>query len=186
MKSRLWLGLVVLLAGLGFASAQERDTGWRGVLDRRLPTFGHRNWIVIADSAYPAQSRPGIETFVTEANHLDVVQEVLSRLARSKHLRPVVYLDAELAHVEEDDAPGITRLRYNLKKAIGRRDMRSLPHEKLIERLDKAGEKFQVLVLKTTLTMPYTSVFVELDCGYWSDAAEQRLRKAMDKAGKKR
>jgi hypothetical protein len=34
--------------------------------------------------------------------------------------------------------------------------------------------------------MPYTSVFVELDCGYWSDAAEQRLRKAMDKAGKKR
>ena len=29
-----------------------------------LPLFGHRNWIVVADSAYPAQSKPGIETIV--------------------------------------------------------------------------------------------------------------------------
>jgi hypothetical protein len=32
------------------------------------------------------------------------------------------------------------------------------------------------------MTIPYTSVFFELDCGYWSAAAEQRLRKAMSAA----
>jgi hypothetical protein len=29
------------------------------------------------------------------------------------------------------------------------------------------------------MTIPYTSVFFELDCGYWNAAAEQRLRKAI-------
>jgi len=32
-----------------------------------LPLFGHRNWIVVADSAYPAHSMPGIETIVSGA-----------------------------------------------------------------------------------------------------------------------
>ena len=36
----------------------------RARLERRnsatvLPLFGHRNWIVVADSAYPAQSQAG-------------------------------------------------------------------------------------------------------------------------------
>jgi hypothetical protein len=29
------------------------------------------------------------------------------------------------------------------------------------------------------MTIPYTSVFFELDCGYWNAEAEQRLRQAM-------
>jgi hypothetical protein len=49
--------------------------------------------------------------------------------------------------------------------------------------LDKAAETFRVLVLKTDLALPYTSVFLELDCGYWSPGAERRLREAM-KAGR--
>jgi hypothetical protein len=47
--------------------------------------------------------------------------------------------------------------------------------------LDEAGKTFNVLILKTNLTLPYTSVFLELDCGYWSEEAEQRLRAALDK-----
>jgi hypothetical protein len=38
-----------------------------------------------------------------------------------------------------------------------------------------------VLVLKTRLTIPYTSVFIRLECGYWSADAEKRLRAAMAK-----
>jgi hypothetical protein len=37
-----------------------------------------------------------------------------------------------------------------------------------------------VLLLKTDLTLPYTSVFIRLDCGYWSDEAEQQLRAAIE------
>jgi hypothetical protein len=33
---------------------------WKQQLKDLLPLFGHRNWIVVADSAYPAQSRSGI------------------------------------------------------------------------------------------------------------------------------
>jgi hypothetical protein len=188
MKRRLWLGLAVLLGVLGLAGAGQggrREPDWEAVLARRLVAFGHRNWIVIADSAYPVQSRPGIETVVVDANHLEVVQALLDMLGKAKHVRPVIYLDAELPHVEDSDAPGISRFRSQLKRMLGRRAVLALPHEKIIDRLDKAGERFQVLVLKTNLTLPYTSVFVELDCGYWSDEAEGRLRKAMGKAAKK-
>ena len=38
---------------------------WRERLTEELPVLGHRNWIVVADAAYPAQCRPGIETLAT-------------------------------------------------------------------------------------------------------------------------
>jgi hypothetical protein len=31
------------------------------------------------------------------------------------------------------------------------------------------------------MTVPYTTVFFELDCGYWPAEAEKRLRQAMQK-----
>jgi hypothetical protein len=42
-----------------------------------------------------------------------------------------------------------------------------------------------VLILKTSATIPYTSVFLQLNCRYWSDDAEARLRAAMQQAGDK-
>jgi hypothetical protein len=187
------VGLCALLGVLACGRGQpvrsdesDRPADWRELLARRLPAYGHRNWIVIADAAYPSQSRPGIETVVTGAEQLEVVKVVLDQLARSKHVRPNVYLDAELPHVAEEDARGIHRYRLGLKRLLGKRAAESLPHERIIDRLDKAAEQFHVLVLKTTLTLPYTSVFVELDCGYWTPEAERRLRKAMKGEGKKR
>ena len=57
--------------------------------------------------------------------------------------------------------------------------MTNVPHEELISRLDQAGAKFHILILKTDLKLPYTSVFIQLDCGYWSAEAEMKLREAM-------
>ena len=59
--------------------------------------------------------------------------------------------------------------------------MQSLPHEEIISKLDEAGKTFHILVLKSRLTIPYTSVFIRLECGYWSADAEKRLREAMAK-----
>ena len=61
----------------------------------------------------------------------------------------------------------------------GVRDSTSLPHERIIKRLDEAGQTFHILLIKTDLTLPYTSVFIQLQAGYWSDEAEHRLRDAM-------
>jgi hypothetical protein len=54
-----------------------------------------------------------------------------------------------------------------------------VPHEELIGKLDEAAKTFRVLILKTNLTLPYTSVFLELDCGYWDAGSEERLRQAI-------
>jgi len=47
--------------------------------------------------------------------------------------------------------------------------------------LDDAGKTFNIILLKTKLTLPYTSVFFKLECGYWTDEAEKQLRAAMAK-----
>jgi hypothetical protein len=54
-----------------------------------------------------------------------------------------------------------------------------LPHEQIIHKLDECAEVFRILIIKTDMTIPYTSVFFELDCSYWNATAEERLRQAM-------
>jgi hypothetical protein len=152
---------------------------WRATLDERLPLLGHRNWIVVADSAYPWQASAGIETIDTGQDHLTVLRGVLEAIAASWHVRPIVHLDAELPFVAEAHAPGITACRQGLAAALSGVETVSLPHEDVIALLDEAGRAFSIVLLKTTLALPYTSVFVRLDCGYWSAEAEAALRAAI-------
>jgi hypothetical protein len=152
---------------------------WESVLNHRLPLFGHRNWIVIADAAYPAQSNPGIETIAAGANQLDVVRKVLEAVAASQHVRANVYIDLELEGVSEADAPGITAYRGQLTALLMGATVRPLMHEQIIAKLDECARLFHILIIKTSLTIPYTSVFFELDCGYWNAESEERLRGAM-------
>ena len=161
------------------SASKAAAPSWQQAVAERVPLYGHRNWIVIADSAYPAQSSAGIETIVSNADHMEVVQAVLKSLAGSKHVRPILYTDAELKYVSENDAPGITAYREQLSHVVGDRPVSVIPHEQIISKLDEAGKTFRVLIIKTNLTLPYTSVFLQLDCGYWSTDAERRLREAM-------
>jgi len=152
---------------------------WKRELKALLPLFGHRNWIVIADSAYPAQSRPGIETIVSGAGQIEAARTVLGAIAASKHVRANIYLDQELQFVAEADAPGVSRYRAQLAGLLKSAKTTTLPHEQIIARLDQAALVFRVLIIKTELSIPYTTIFLELDCGYWGSEAEQRLRQAM-------
>jgi len=135
----------------------------------------------VVDSAYPDQSRTSIGTIATGASQFEVLSAVLAAVDVARHVRPVIYLDAELEHVAEADAPGIDFYRTTLRQLLAGRPVKMLPHEEIIARLDEAGKTFRVLILKTNMTLPYTSVFVELDCGYWSGEAEKKLRAAMPK-----
>jgi hypothetical protein len=185
------LSIVALLGVLALVPSATPATpasnnDWHAVLARELPLLGHRNWIAVVDSAYPLQISPGIETIETDADHLDIVRRVLRGVSETKHLRPVLFTDAELKSVPEDDAPGVTYYRDSLNHFLeqfndGTVERHSLPHEEIISKLDEAGQKFHVLVLKTRMTIPYTSVFIRLDCGYWTDEQEKRLRGRMGK-----
>ncbi len=152
---------------------------WEARLSGILPLFGHRNWIVVADSAYPAQSRDGIETIASCADQLHVVKQVLDAIASSIHVRARIHVDKELAFVSEADSPGIDEYRLELAVLFRGAQVESLPHEQIIHKLDQAAQVFQIFIIKTEMTIPYTSVFFELDCGYWNSDAEQRLRQAI-------
>ena len=153
---------------------------WNERLAVELPRMGHRNWIVVADSAYPAQSRTGIETIATGAGQIETVKAVLDAIDRATHVRAKVTLDHELAFVDPADAPGIAAYREALDRLLEGRPVTTANHEETIAKLDEAARTFNVLILKTDMTLPYTSVFIELDCGYWSGDAEKRLREAVD------
>jgi TorA maturation chaperone TorD len=152
-------------------------------LREAIPLYGHRNWIVVADAAYPAQSRAGIETVVAGEDHLAVLREVLAAVAASQHVRPLVLTDRELAFVPEADAPGIAAYRRELDRILDARQRSELEHEQIISRLDQAAQTFRVLIIKTNMALPYTSVFLQLDCGYWGADAERRLRQSIEKSG---
>ena len=158
------------------------SSNWEEVLKDRLPLYGHRNWIVIADSAYPAQSSGGVETIVAGGEQTEALATTLALLSECKHVKPTIYTDQELNFVAESDARGVTSYREHLDRLLKERNVRVLPHEEIIAKLDQVGEMFRVLLIKTDMCIPYTSVFFELECGYWNAEAEKRLRTAM-KAG---
>jgi len=167
-------------------AASAPSTDWQVRLHKEIPLLGHRNWIAIVDSAYPLQTSEGIETVETNWDQLDVVRRVMHEVVESPHLRPVVFTDAELKAVPEDDAPGVTYYRDSLDhflESFGAQkfERQSLPHEQIISKLDEAGKTFHILVLKTRMTIPYTSVFLRLDCGYWTDEQEKHMREKMGK-----
>lgn len=170
------LALVVLLQCCG-AQPQDAMPSWESQLEAKLPVLGHRNWIVIADSAYPDQISPGIDMVLADDPHLEVVEKVLAAVQRASHVDPVVRVDKELDFVDDRFAPGMKAYRDALNEKLKSVSVdRDLLHEELLHELDETARIYRVLVIKTDLTLPYSSVFIELQCGYWSGDAEEALR----------
>ena len=174
--------LVALAVVAQCAEVYPPTTPWKTRVGQLLPLYGHRNWICVVDSAYPAQSREGIETIVCNDDMGDVLGAVMSQLRRQRHIMPICYMDAELPFVPEALAPGITNYRKSLPKILGDAQVESMLHNDVIAMLDQAAQTFNVLILKTNLRLPYTSVFIRLDCGYWGADAEAQMREAMEAA----
>ena len=178
-KCLLVLG-VLILGSMLHAAPPDAPSGWRAKVAETMPLLGHRNWILIVDSAYPLQASDGIETIETNASQSQVIRYVLAAIDRSIHVRPLIYMDAELPYVPEQDAPGATAYRYEIKQLFRDFPIEQLPHERIISTVDETSKQFHILVLKTNMAIPYTSVFIRLDCKYWSADAEARMRAKMN------
>lgn len=173
--------ILLIFAAIIFvpAAALTAQSDWKARVADTMPLMGHRNWILIVDSAYPLQSSPGVETIETNANQLDVLRYVLGSINSSIHVRPQIYMDRELPFVGDDDAPGVTKYRDEVQNILADYAIEQMLHERVINQIDETSKEFHVLVLKTTMTIPYSSVFIRLDCKYWSADAEKRMRQRM-------
>jgi len=179
VKLKTIVGILIVITSTVAVKAQGE---WQQRVTGELPLMGHRNWIVIVDSAYPLQSSSGVETIETSADQLVVLDYVLNAVKASKHVRPLVHTDSELQYVPEGEVPGVEQYREQLKGRLSGIPVDSVLHQTLIDRLNEMGKSFHVLVLKTNMTIPYTSVFLQLDCRYWSAESEAKLRAKMKAA----
>jgi hypothetical protein len=167
---------VLLLA----STALFAQTAWRDPLARDLPLMGQHNWIVVADPAFPLLTTPGIDVVATDLSQTDLLTAVLDALSRARHVRPVFFTDSELPFVPERDANGIGAFRAQLSILLkGGEINATLPQDQIMGNIQDVSRVYHVLVLKSTTALPYTSVFIQLDNGYWSSDAEKRLRATM-------
>ncbi len=180
MNHRSLFHTIICCLPLLLLTACDEATNWQADLGKNLPRLGHRNFIVIADSAYPLQSAPGIQTSYIGGTQADALKKVLVMLEKQKHVRPIVWMDSEQTKIPEADAPGIDKCRQDLADILKGAQVKSAPHMEIIKRLDESSKLFNVTILKTDEILPYTSIFLELDCGYWDGDKEKRLRAALE------
>lgn len=157
---------------------------WQTILQDKLPLLGHRNWIVITDMAYPLQAKDGITTLYAEQPYGEVLGAVKQIIDGSHHVYAHVYQDKELSYLTEDICPGIDSLKADMQKALAGATITAVDHEQLIARLDNVSNLFEVVIIKTPLTKPYTSTFFELDCKYWDSQKQELLNAKIAEAQK--
>ena len=158
-------------------TTHAQNWNWQTILQEKLPLLGHRNWVVITDMAYPLQAKDGITTLYATEPYAEVLSTVAQMIEATPHVYAHVYQDNELSFLSEDICPGIDDLKADMNKALANADVTPVDHEQLIARLDSVSNLFEVVIIKTPLTKPYTSTFFELDCKYW-DSDKQALLNA--------
>ena len=157
----------------------EATAPWQDSVKKQVNQLGYRNWIVIAEASFPAHNKPGVHQVTTDAEIPEVVDYVLNTLESTQNVRPRIYQTRELRAVENDFAPGVDTLREQIKTSLHGHDATELEQQSLFTLLESANEKFDVLVIRTPTALPYSSVFMELQPGYWDAESEDRLRETI-------
>lgn len=166
----------------GTGNRQEQNTPaatWKTTFDQQLLLLGHRNWIIIADKAFPLQNAAGMETINTGENLLPVLKYVLQQVNASAHVKPLVYRDKELNFMTGDLAVGAEQFIKESGQLFNGQPVQTILHDSVFTQLAQASKLFKILVLKTNGTIPYSSVFLQLDCAYWDAGKEASLRSRM-------
>ena len=168
------------MLSLGCASIAD-DSTWEAAVRRQVGQLGYRNWIVIAEASFPAHNRPGIRQMNAAVDVPQALDYVLKTLEQTENVRPQIYVSRELRSVENDFAPGIDELRKNLLNSLHGHETTELDQQSLLTLLEDASGSFDVLVIRTPTALPYSSVFLELQPGYWDVDSETRLREKIER-----
>lgn len=157
-------------------TAENNTQTWKEQFNQKLPLLGHRNWILVVDKAFPLQNAAGIEYIYVNEGLLPVLKHILTQINLSDHIKPIIYQDKELAFITENQARGVKQFVQESKVVFGNQTVETILHDSVFRKLDTESKLFKVLVIKTNETIPYTSVFLQLDCAYWNGDKEKQLR----------
>ena len=172
---RLVLFPLMALLWQGCAT-MDGSTQWKSAVQRHTTELGFRNWIVIAEASFPAYSRTGVHQVTANAEIPEALAFVLQSIDQTQHVKPNVYLTRELRSIHNDVAPGIDEYRAKTLEVLAGMEYTSLDQESLMTLLADANRSFDVLLIRTTTALPYSSIFIELQPGYWDAESEQQLR----------
>jgi L-fucose mutarotase/ribose pyranase (RbsD/FucU family) len=176
MKSMGFLLDTIIAVVCAGCVSMSGSTDWKGSVNRQVNQLGYRNWIVVSEASFPAHSRHGVHQVNADAEIPEVVDYVLNALEQTQNVRPKVYLTREMRAVENDFAPGIDQMRQRIAESLHGHEATELDQQSLITLLESANHSYDVLVIRTPTALPYTSVFMELQPGYWDAESEDRLR----------
>ncbi|NJM37733.1 MAG: hypothetical protein HC845_07675 [Akkermansiaceae bacterium] len=154
---------------------------WQSAVDRQVGQLGYRNWIVVAEASFPAHSRHGVRQVTADVDIPTALDYVLRTLERTETVRPQLYVTRELRSVENDFAPGIEDFRKRIKDSLHGHETTELDQQSLLTLLEDANRSFDVLIIRTNSALPYSSVFLELQPGYWDVESETRLRERIER-----
>lgn len=157
----------------------HKSPDWVKKVDTEVAKLGNFNWVVVADPAFPSLNREGTTVIALEKNTAEVLQQVFNSMESHGHVQPKIYLSTESKALSESETPGITDFRRARDETLRGREARYLANDALELLLLDAESKYRVLVIKTNSLIPYSSVFMELENGYWDAESESALRKRM-------
>jgi len=86
MKGKVTIFSVILLCILFLAKeadAQKQGENWQKAFEEQLPQFGHRNWILVVDKAFPMLNAAGLTTIYTN----ETLMNLHSQKAMYKSMR---------------------------------------------------------------------------------------------------
>ena len=149
-------------------------------LVREVQALGSHNWIVIVDESVPLHTQRGVRTLLVDKEIPEVLSGVIDVLESQQHVTPIFYRSRELSSVPNEMAQGIDAYRNSITKSLRGYEIRDLQYRTLSRVLGIESKTFAVLVLKTKTSLPYSSIFIELDSGYWDQRSERKLRSKME------
>lgn len=176
----------VLTAAAALASCQQMGPNVlndvdlaRAKIAPNLLQLGARNWVVVADPACPLPAGTGIVSINVPASTVDAFREVLDLLEIEGAVVPRIWVSHELSAVPEDRAPGVTEHRKELEKLLLGRFHYEVNSRVIDMQIAQAAKDFRILYIRTNTRLPYSSIAIELDSGYWSSDAEAEVQRRL-------
>lgn len=178
----------VLTAAAMFASCQQLGPNKLSDADMarkqiapNLFQLGARNWVIVADTAYPLPAGESVVCINVPCNLADTLREVLDLMESEGAVVPRLWVSHELSAVQEKRAPGIKAYRTELEKLLLGRFHYEVNSRVVDMQINKAAKDYRILVIRTSSRLPYSSIAIELDSGYWNSDAELEVRQRIEK-----